>query len=103
MLLLLIYLVILVSLYGNTALIGAHSDDDNGVSDSGSVYVFTRSSADGTFTQQAKLTRTMRLLLISLVVSVSLYGDTALIGAIEDDDNGASASGSVYVFYAFER
>ena len=37
-----------VSLYGNTALIGASGDDDKG-SDSGKVYVFTRAySADGT-------------------------------------------------------
>ena len=87
-----------VSLYGNTALIGAHSDDDNGVSDSGSVYIFTRSSADGTFTQQAKLHANDAAASDKFGVSVSLYGDTALIGAIEDDDNGASASGSVYVF-----
>ena len=44
-----------VSLYGDTALIGAYFDDDNGKTNSGSVYVFTRSSTDGTFTQQSKL------------------------------------------------
>jgi len=87
-----------VSLYGDTALIGAIEDDDNGASASGSVYVFTRSSADGTFAQQAKLHANDAAASDLFGTSVSLYGDTALIGAIEDDDNGASASGSVYVF-----
>ena len=32
--------------------------------------------------------------------SVSLYGDTALIGEIKDDDNGKTDFGSVYVFKA---
>ena len=41
-----------VSLYGNTALVGAYGDDDNGKTDSGSVYVFTRSSSIGAFAQQ---------------------------------------------------
>ena len=41
-----------VSLYGNTALVGAYGDDDNGKTDSGSVYVFTRSSSNGAFAQQ---------------------------------------------------
>ena len=42
-----------VSLYGNTALIGHGVDHDN-KENSGSVYVFTRPSSDGTFTQQSK-------------------------------------------------
>ena len=44
-----------VSLYGDTALIGADKDDDNSEFNSGSVYVFTRLSTDGTFTQRSKL------------------------------------------------
>ena len=87
-----------VSLYGNTALIGAIEDDDNGASASGSVYVFTRSSADGTFTPQAKLHANDAAVGDKFGVSVSLYGDTALIGARHDDDNGVSDSGSVYIF-----
>ena len=35
--------------------------------------------------------------------SVSLHGDTALIGAYADDDNSKSNSGSVYVFKAPPR
>jgi len=82
-------------------LIGAHGDDDNSKTQSGSVYVFTRSSTDGgTFTQQSKLHAGDAAADDNFGRSVSLYGDTALIGATGDDDNSKSNSGSVYVFKA---
>ena len=87
-----------VSLYGDTALIGAINDDDNSLSASGSVYVFTRPSVDGTFTQQSKLHASDADATDHFGTSVSLYGDTALIGAYLDDNNVQSTSGSVYVF-----
>ena len=62
--------------------------------------MFTRSSADGTFTPQAKLHANDAAVGDNFGISVSLYGDTALIGARGDDDNGLSDSGSVYVFKA---
>jgi hypothetical protein len=89
-----------VSLYGDTALIGAHGSYASGTSSSGYVYVFTRSSSDGTFTQQSKIDASDAAADDKFGVSVSLYGDTALIGARGDDDNGLSDSGSVYVFKA---
>ena len=60
--------------------------------------MFTRSSIDGTFTQQSKLHASDAAADDRFGISVSLYGDTALIGAYGDDDNGQSNSGSVYVF-----
>ena len=88
------YFGISVSLYGDTALIGAPADDyvDNSKTDSGSVYVFTRSTADGTFTEQSKLRASDPAEDDRFGKSVSLYGDTALIGAYQDN------TGSVYVF-----
>jgi hypothetical protein len=83
-----------VSLSGDTALIGAYYDDDNGV-DSGSAYVFTRTGI--TWTQQAKLLASDGAVADQFGCSVSLDGDTALIGANCDNDNGAY-SGSAYVF-----
>jgi len=83
-----------VSLDGNTALIGASGDDDNGI-DSGSAYMFTRT--DTTWTQQAKLTASDGAAEDIFSTSVSLSGDTALIGAVGDDDNGID-SGSAYMF-----
>ena len=78
-------------------MIGAHNDEDSGTN-SGSVYVFTRSSADGPFTQQSKLHASDVAADDGFGRSVSLFGDTALIGSYNDDDNGISNSGSVYVF-----
>jgi len=83
-----------VSLDGNTALIGAVWDDDNGVN-SGSAYVFTRTGT--TWTQQQKLVASDGAAGDAFGCSVSLSGNTALIGAPYDDDNGGD-SGSAYVF-----
>ncbi|MGI6496310.1 MAG: FG-GAP repeat protein [Kiritimatiellia bacterium] len=83
-----------VALSGDTALVGAYGDDDNG-DNSGSAYVFIRSG--GTWTRQAKLTADDGAAYDYFGWSVALSGDTALVGAYLDDDNGA-ASGSAYVF-----
>jgi len=83
-----------IALSNDTALIGAYWDDDNGV-DSGSMYVFTRSGI--TWTQQAKVLATDGTTGDVFACWISLAGDTALIGAGDDDDNGVD-SGSVYVF-----
>ncbi|HWR64254.1 MAG TPA: PKD domain-containing protein [Candidatus Thermoplasmatota archaeon] len=83
-----------VSLSGDTALIGALIDDDNG-EDSGSAYVFTRSGT--TWSQQAKLLASDGTEDDWFGRSVCLIGDVALIGAAGDDDNGVD-SGSAYMF-----
>jgi hypothetical protein len=83
-----------VAVDGDTAVIGASGDDDNGVS-SGSVYVFSRNG--DTWEQQAKLTASDGTPGDYFGYSVAVDGDTAVIGAYGDDDNGVS-SGSVYVF-----
>jgi len=83
-----------VSLDGDTVLIGAVSDDDNGAG-SGSAYIFTRSGT--TWTQQTKLLASDGHAGDQFGCFVSLFGDTALIGAGWDDDNGVD-SGSAYVF-----
>ena len=80
---------------GDTALIGAIGDDDNG-SFSGSAYVFIR-DATGLWTEQAKLLASAGAAGDAFGRSVSVSGDTALIGAATDDDLG-SFSGSAYVF-----
>ena len=64
-----------VSLSGNTALIGASNDDNY----KGSAYVFTRTGT--TWTQQAKLLASDGVAYYYFGYSVSLDGDTALIGA----------------------
>jgi hypothetical protein len=83
-----------VALQGNTALIGAECDDDNGPC-SGSAYVYTRTGM--TWTQQAKLLAADGTTLDLLGCAVALHNDTALVGAEWDGDNGYQ-SGSAYVF-----
>ena len=84
-----------VSISGGIAIIGSPYDDDNGDS-SGSAYVFIRNS-NGNWNQQAKLLANDGSSLDYFGNSVSISGDTALIGSHHDDDNGNS-SGSAYVF-----
>jgi hypothetical protein len=83
-----------VAISGDTALIGAYRDDD-GSFDSGSAYVFTRTG--GEWSQQAKLTASDPAASDWFGLSVAVSGDTAVIGALWDDDGG-EASGSAYVF-----
>lgn len=83
-----------VSIRGNTVLVGAMGDSDNGPN-TGSAYVFVRD--DGAWTQQAKLTAGDGAQGDHFGWRVSVGEDTALVGAIDDDDHGSS-SGSAYVF-----
>ncbi|MCP4358663.1 MAG: hypothetical protein GY796_11650, partial [Chloroflexi bacterium] len=83
-----------VAVDGNTAVVGAYRDDDNG-SESGSAYVFTRSGT--TWSQQQKLTASDGAADDEFGRSVAVDGNTAVISAHRDDDNG-SGSGSAYVF-----
>ena len=79
---------------GDTALVTAHFDDDKGA-DSGSTYVFVRSGT--AWTQQTKLTASDGMPQDYFGMSVGVSGDTAVIGAHQDDDKGQQ-SGSAYVF-----
>ena len=84
-----------VAMSGDTAIIGAYADDDKG-DWSGSAYVFVR-AADGTWSQQVKLTAADGEVGDYFGSSVAVSGDTAVIGVSGDNDKG-SFSGSAYVF-----
>ena len=93
-----------VSIDGDTIVIGAWHDDDKGIN-SGSAYVFTRTrcwnemtgDVSSSYTQVAKLTADDGASGDKFGISVSIDGDTIVIGARNDDDNGGE-SGSAYVF-----
>jgi hypothetical protein len=85
-----------ISLDGDTAIIGANGEDPSGISGAGSAYVFTRSG--GTWSQEAKLTASDAQAGDQFGFSVSLDGDTALVGAQNEDQAGNSNAGSAYVF-----
>ena len=81
-----------VSISGNTAVIGAHYDDDNG-SNSGSAYVYVRNN--DVWSEQAKLTASDGASYYYFGHTVSIDGNTIVVGAY--DGNG-TMSGSAYVF-----
>jgi phage baseplate assembly protein gpV len=88
-----------VSINGDTIVIGADHSDNMGT-DSGSAYVFTRDTAGDLasgWTQVAKLTADDAAVYDQFGISVSIDGDTIVIGARKDDD-GPRDSGSAYVF-----
>ena len=82
------------AIHGDTVLVGSPGDDDAG-GQSGAAYVFVRSGTS--WSQQAKLTASDAAADDRFGISVSVNGDTAVIGAYGDDDAG-SQSGSAYVF-----
>ena len=83
-----------VAISGTTAIIGAHSDEDNGVL-SGSAYLFDTTTGR----QIAKLLPNDGATQDRFGRSVAINGAIAIIGAYADDDNG-ELSGSAYLFDA---
>ncbi len=85
-----------VAISGETAIVGANLDDIGANSDQGSAYIFVRS---GTFwTQQQKLTASDGAGFDNFGNSVSINGDTAIVGAFGDDVGVNGSQGSAYVF-----
>jgi hypothetical protein len=85
-----------VSICGDTALMGAYTDDDAGIS-AGSAYVFDRTGS--AWTETTKLIASDAAGSEDFGYSVSLDGDTALIGAmLHSGPPGGTASGAAYVF-----
>jgi len=85
-----------VGLSGDTAVVGAHCDDDGG-SCTGSVYVFERTGGLWGPDETAKLHAGDPEVQDLFGVSVSIDGNRIAVGADTDDDRGDSA-GSAYVF-----
>ena len=83
-----------VSISGDTVVVGAPYKDDLGNS-VGSAYVFLR--VDGEWVQQGKLVAQDAALMDEFGSSVSISGETIIVGVEGDDDIGL-ASGSAYLF-----
>ena len=83
-----------VAVDGDRLAVGASGDDDKG-SQSGSVYVYKRES--GAWSRIAKLKASDGATNDEFGISVAVDGDTVVVGAHWDDDNG-SKSGSAYVY-----
>lgn len=85
-----------VALSGDVALVGALRDDHAGGDNAGSAYVFVRSG--GVWAEQAQLIASDAADDDFFGNSVALSGDTALIGAWEDNHAGGANAGAAYVF-----
>ena len=85
---------------GDVVVVGAIGDDASAtVTNSGSVYVFVKPTsgwANGSHT--AKLTASDGLTDDRFGSSVSISGDTIVVGAQSDDGSGGADYGSVYIF-----
>ncbi|EYF02350.1 hypothetical protein [Chondromyces apiculatus] len=86
-----------VAISGNTLIVGAAAGDAPSTSDTGSAYVFRRAGSPATWTQNHEFFASDGAANDLFGDAVALDGDTALIGAWQDDDGGSS-SGSAYVF-----
>ena len=85
-----------VSVSGDTAVVGAYLDDTPGGINAGSAYVFVRSGT--TWTEQQKLLASDGAPGDLFGSSVSVSGDTVVVGAYRDDTPGGVDVGSAYVF-----
>jgi uncharacterized delta-60 repeat protein len=85
-----------VGINGDTIVVGSAYDDNAGGTDAGSAYVFVRSGS--VWTQQAKLTASDGAASDRFGYSVSISGDTIVVGAGFDDNAGGADAGSAYVF-----
>lgn len=84
-----------VSISGNTVIIGAMFDDDAAYQ-SGSAYIFEKPAGGWvSTTETAKLTASDANTSASFGISVSISGNTAVVGA---DGDGGAHSGAAYIF-----
>lgn len=85
-----------VSLSGDTAVVGAPGAGIAGMIDAGAAYVFVRSG--GTWVEQAKLVASDATAANYFGRSVSLSGDTVVVGAYWASVAGLDRAGAAYVF-----
>ncbi len=81
-----------VAVFGETVVVGQYFSQSTGPPEAGSAYVYVRTG--GVWTHQAKLTASDAAAGDNFGRAVALSGETAAIGAWQDDDN----AGSAYVF-----
>ena len=87
-----------VSIDGDYAIVGAYWSDDNGEG-SGSAYIFNRNEGGAdNWGQQAKLLASDAATLSAFGGSVSISGDTVIVGAINHTNDNGIKAGQAYIF-----
>ncbi len=88
-----------VAINGDTAIIGAYPDDTGTNINQGSAYIFERNSGGANnWGQVKKLTASDGADQDWFGWSVSISGNTAIVGAISDDVGANNSQGSAYIF-----
>ena len=88
-----------VAISGDIAIVGAEDEDNGGFGNSGAAYIFRRNQGGaGTWEQVVKLTPSDPAILDRFGTSVSIDGDTAVVGALYHASGGINDSGAAYVF-----
>lgn len=85
-----------VDVAGNTLVIGSPRVHQNGVCQTGSVYIYTRANANATFTFQVMLQATGGPTQNCFGASVAIDGNTLVVGA--PSNSTGQSSGEVFVF-----
>lgn len=85
-----------VAIAGDTAIVGAYSEDGPAGRSQGSAYVFVRNGSK--WTEQVKLTASDGATSDYFGCSVAIDGDTAIVGAFFDDGPVVNDQGSAYLF-----
>lgn len=92
------YFGISTSIYGDTVLIGAYTDDPNGISDAGAAYIFKKPISGWTdMNESQKISANDAATSDNFGISVCINQNHIGVGAYLDDDQGTE-SGSVYWF-----
>ncbi len=88
-----------VAISGDIAIVGAEDEDNGGLGVSGAAYIFRRDQGGaGTWGQVVKLTPSDPAIIDRFGTSVSIDGDTAVVGALYHASGGFYDSGAAYVF-----
>jgi hypothetical protein len=88
-----------VSIFGNTVVVGARYDDVGANDTQGSAYVFQRNNGGAdNWGEVKKVTGGDSVQYDRFGWSVSIFGDTVVVGATEDEVGGNDNQGSAYVF-----
>lgn len=86
-----------VGVFGDTAIIGARNDDDDG-SSSGSAYIYRYNGSTDNWDEEQKLTASDAAALDNFGMSVSIWGGTALVGSPFINVSGMGDSGAAYIY-----
>ncbi len=87
-----------VSISGDFAIVGADNDDESGLTNIGSATIFKRNSSTGVWESQGKLLNPFTASNDYFGGSVSISGDYAIVGAVNDSESSLSQNGSASIF-----